>query len=53
VEKSIQSIEVYLKESGLEIAPMKCQLCIFDKKGRANGEWEITIQGGAFFGQIN
>jgi hypothetical protein len=32
VEKSIQIIEVYLKESGLEIAPNKCQLCIFDKK---------------------
>jgi hypothetical protein len=30
VEKSIQSIELYLKESGLEIEPKKCQLCIFD-----------------------
>jgi hypothetical protein len=30
VEKRIQSIEVYLKESGLEIAPNKSQLCIFD-----------------------
>jgi hypothetical protein len=34
VEKSIQSTEIYLKESGLEIAPNKCQLCIFDKKGK-------------------
>jgi hypothetical protein len=31
-------------ESGLVIAPNKCQLCIFDKKGTANGEWEITVQ---------
>ncbi|PNF30200.1 hypothetical protein B7P43_G08428 [Cryptotermes secundus] len=45
VEKSIQSIELYLKESGLEIAPKKCQLCIFDKKGTTEGEWEIKVQG--------
>jgi hypothetical protein len=32
VEKSIQSIEVYLKESGMEIAQKKCELCIFDEK---------------------
>jgi hypothetical protein len=43
---SIQSIQVYLKESGLETAPNKCQLCIFaKKKGTADGEWEITVQG--------
>jgi hypothetical protein len=35
VEKNIESIEVYLKQSGLEIAPKKCQLCIFNKKGTA------------------
>jgi hypothetical protein len=46
VEKSIQSIQVYLKESGLEIAPNKCQLCIFDKKGTADEEWVITVEGG-------
>jgi hypothetical protein len=45
VEKIIRSIQVYLKESGWEIAPNKCQLCIFDKKGTADGEWEITVQG--------
>jgi hypothetical protein len=32
VEKSIQSIELYLKESGLEIEQQKRQLCNFDKK---------------------
>jgi hypothetical protein len=31
VEKSIQSIELYLKENNLEIEPKKCQLYIFDK----------------------
>jgi hypothetical protein len=45
VEKSIQSIHVYLKESGSEITPNKCQLCIFDKKGTADREWENTGQG--------
>jgi hypothetical protein len=29
----------------LEIAPKKCQLCIFDKKATANGEWKIAVQG--------
>jgi hypothetical protein len=29
----------------LEIAPNKCELCIFDKKGTADGDWEITVQG--------
>jgi hypothetical protein len=46
IEKSIWSIHVYLKDGGLEIAPNKCQLHIFDKKGAADGEWEITVQGG-------
>jgi hypothetical protein len=45
VEESIQSIQVYLKESGWEIAPNKCQLRIFDKKGTADREWKITVQG--------
>jgi hypothetical protein len=44
-EKSIQIIQDYLKESGSEITPNKCQLCIFDKKGTADGDWEITVQG--------
>jgi hypothetical protein len=30
----------------LEIAPNKCQLCIFDKKGTADGAWKIAVQGG-------
>jgi hypothetical protein len=38
VDKSIQSIEVYLKESGLETAPKKCQLCIFNKKRGGGGQ---------------
>jgi hypothetical protein len=45
VEKSIQNIEVYLNESGLEIAPKKRQLRIFNKKWTANGDWEIMVQG--------
>jgi hypothetical protein len=45
VEEIIQSTEVYLKESSLEMTPNKCQLCIFDKKGIADGEWKITVQG--------
>jgi hypothetical protein len=48
VENSIQIIDIYLKESGLEIAPKKCQLCICDKNGRADGELEITVQGEKF-----
>jgi hypothetical protein len=44
--KEYRSIPVYLKESGLEIAPNKCQLCIFDnKKGATDGQWEITVHG--------
>jgi retron-type reverse transcriptase len=43
--KSIKSIEIYLKESGLETTPKKCQLCIFNKRGTADGEWEIMVQG--------
>jgi hypothetical protein len=35
---SIQNIQVYLKESGLEMAPNKCKLCIFDKKGTVDGQ---------------
>jgi hypothetical protein len=34
-EKNIRNVEVYLKESGLEIAPKKCQLSVFNKKGTA------------------
>jgi hypothetical protein len=45
VEKSIQIIQVYLKESVLETAPNKCQLCIFDMKRTADEEWEITVEG--------
>jgi hypothetical protein len=45
VEKSIQSIQVYLNENCLEIAPNKCQLCICNKKGTASGELEMTVQG--------
>jgi hypothetical protein len=29
---STQSIQVNLKESGLEMAPNRCSVCIFDKK---------------------
>jgi predicted Zn-ribbon and HTH transcriptional regulator len=32
VEKHLQNIEIYLEESGLEMEPNKCQLCIFDNK---------------------
>jgi hypothetical protein len=31
--------------STTEMAPNKCQLCISDTKGTAEGEWEITVQG--------
>jgi hypothetical protein len=48
VEKSIQCIQFYIEESGWEIALNKCQLYIFDKKGTASGEWEITVQGEKF-----
>jgi hypothetical protein len=54
LEKSIQSIEVYLKESGLEIATKKCQLYIFDKK--RNSQWRVGnhgARGKGFFCQIN
>jgi hypothetical protein len=27
------------------MAPNKCQLCIFVKKGTADGEWESTVKG--------
>jgi hypothetical protein len=55
MEKSIQNIKVHLKESGLEVAPKKCQSHIFNKRGIASGEWEIMVQGEKvfFFGQIN
>jgi hypothetical protein len=52
--KSIQNIEVYLQESGLEIAPNKCQLCIFDKK--RDSQWTVGnhgTKGKGFFIQIN
>jgi hypothetical protein len=44
--ESIQNIQVYLKESGLEITPNKFQFCIFGKKkgGTSDGKWEITVQ---------
>jgi hypothetical protein len=45
VKKSIQNIEVSLKESGLEIAPMKYQLCIFDKKKIRNSQWRVGNHG--------
>lgn len=45
MERSIESIQVYLKVRGLETAPNKCKLCIFDKKGTADGQREITVQG--------
>jgi hypothetical protein len=45
VENSIESIQVYLKERGLEIAPNKCEYCIFDKKGTTDGQWEIMVKG--------
>jgi hypothetical protein len=32
VEERIQSIELYLRESDLQIAPKTCQVCIFNKK---------------------
>jgi hypothetical protein len=44
-EERIRSIQIYIKEGVLEIAPNICQLHIFDKKETAVGEWEITVQG--------
>jgi hypothetical protein len=39
VEKGVQWIQVYLKKSGLGIAPNKQQ-----KMGAADWEWEIVLQ---------
>jgi hypothetical protein len=46
VGKSIQYIQVYLKESGLEIEPNKFQFPLFSvkKRGIADGEWKIMAK---------
>jgi hypothetical protein len=53
VEKSIQSIQVYLKESGLETAPNKCELCIFYYKKKGQMMENSKSQRKGFFGQID
>jgi hypothetical protein len=52
--KDIQSIQDYLKESGLEIPSNKYQLCIFDRE--RNSRWRVgnhDTKGKGFFDQIN
>lgn len=41
IESTVNNVNTFLKNSGLEIAPEKCQLCIFNDL--KNGSWSIKI----------
>jgi hypothetical protein len=43
VEENAEAIKECLGLKGLEIAPNKCQLCVFDKKRTKAGESEINL----------
>jgi hypothetical protein len=49
--KSIENIEVYLKESGFEIAPKKYQFAFFDKRGQPVESGKSRYKGKRYLGQ--
>jgi hypothetical protein len=45
-ENSATELNRYLNDSGLQLAPEKCKLCIFkNKRSRIEKQWAINING--------